>query len=413
MENILSFKPNKSKHPATPAQLEKEIKTAVQADLNEAVKAAVDSVNVEGTIQAAVETGKVLNKAFGGSKVIAAAADQAPVLPFAPYQADYYNTPYSTSLMEKSNALSAKIWNGREGYTQAQMRFPLDVVGERAEIIEKNKTFLDRSLTGEILHSILSLQPYTMVTDWTNRQRTIDTIKTIKRIEKRHGEDQVFDDVAREQIINTVLMPSNMYGVADQFNNYNYLSLRHLPVKAVVNELINADSVTVVENIINYIPKMRFLMANYQPHSGQRVKGERLLVSLNKQENKYCRNADQQYLDDVRNMAEFFNCAFPGSVVGDLIPELKYPTNSCTSYTKLRQASTELRDAAIGYMQETSTLSVLLQRIVDVAELTKEYFFCIMNENEAYFNYLNRIGMSYEQLVTESNARITDSEFPF
>lgn len=340
---------------------------------------------------------------------------QAPTLPFMPYDNEHWAEPFSASLMERSNGLAQKIWNGKEGYDAQRYYFP-GVSGdtEVAALIEKNKEYFDNLKVNTALRRLFAYNlAHADPNGYCDTLRVNDLIKKLKRLEKKHVLDDLIDDNARESIVNNILVPSHMYGIHDQYYHPS-LSLRYPSQKAVVNDLLSQQDMDTMESVISYIPRIRMLQATFRGSSGYPVKSERLLAKWMPEPNTYSSlDDDRQFLFDLANFANFFNCALPYTVATDLVANLKYPTASGQSLEKLRTASSALRDVAIGYIQEKKQLSDLLEAISSLVEALQQYFSSVATEVESCFNFISRIGMTFDKLVEESKQRIDGSGCPF
>ena len=340
--------------------------------------------------------------------------DQAPVVPFAPYETSVYEEPFSSSLLEKANELAVKIWGNQESYNAQQATYPIGKTEEEIRLIEKNKSYFNISTVTQNVHRLLTIglsQPDP--NSFYDQIKVSELIKKLKRLEKKYESDDLIDENVREQIINNILMPSNMYGVNDHFYNPS-AQFRYPPQKSVVNELLTAEDMQVIESVIYYVSRVRGLLATFHPPGSRAVKAKRLLKDWMPDTKRWSSlDDDKRFLSDLANFANFFSCALPYNVHADMIPALKYPTASSKHYEKLREASTALRNATLGYVQEQKQLSDLLQAVVDLSAVLRDYFTSLAIEVEACFNFISRIDVAFDKLVEESKARIDNSGYPF
>lgn len=348
-------------------------------------------------------------------KPLAASVDgQAPTIPFAPYANDEYSDPFAPVLLEKANALADKIWGSKESYDAQQFTYPVGKSEEESSLIEKNKTYFNHNTVMQALSRLLSINLIgSDPNSFYDHMKITELIKKLKKLEKKYESDDLIDGDKREQLIDSILMPTNMYGIFDQ--HYRQTVHFHYPVqKSVVNEILNQEDMRTIESVISYIPRVRSLLASFKPVNGYPVKGKRLLKDwMPDLKNFSSIHDDKRFLSDLSNLANFFNCALPYSVHNDLVPALKYPRSSNQNYDKLRKASADLRDTALGYIQERLPLSDLLQSVVDLAAALNAYFVAVAVEVEACFNFISRIGVRFDKLVEESKARIDNSGHPF
>ena len=176
--------------------------------------------------------------------------DQAPVVPFAPYETGVYEEPFSSSLLEKANELAVKIWGNQESYNIQQATYPIGKTEEEIRLIEKNKSYFNISTVTQNVHRLLTIglsQPDP--NSFYDQIKVSELIRKLKRLEKKYESDDLIDENVREQIINNILMPSNMYGVNDHFYNPS-AQFRYPPQKSVVIVLLTAEDMQVIESVI-------------------------------------------------------------------------------------------------------------------------------------------------------------------
>lgn len=346
---------------------------------------------------------------------------QTPILDHKPYANHNWGAGFSETLISRANELANKIWPTGTAYMEARHGMVRMPFGERNEVMEANRAYFDRYPLINELNRILGTDsgnngrpstdpgyPYAF------RQRAEEVITKLRRLEKKEGFD-VFDDATRERIIETVLVPTTSFGVNSQYHGYNFLDLRFPHQKAVVNEVLSKEEVGIIEMLINYIPRLRVLLANYDQHVGA-YSEEDLLKPLtgNREERRHWDlQEDRKVLNTVKKVLNFFDQSIPSQVAQDFLPELRYPRKSADRYVELQRASKHLREASLDYIQETAPLSKMLDKILELSEALLAYFAAMVEEIAAVFSYLDRVGIPYTQLVDESKARIRESEFPW
>lgn len=366
-------------------------------------------------------------QASDATPVVTTSEGQAPVLPFAPYShlADgpFEEPGFSPTLVEKSNELARKIWNNPQGYAfskRASYYFP-ENDAQRA-VHEVNKAHFDHYYVAEYLRRAFSIERnYSEAQSWNAYAKIKELVKKLKRLEKKHEWDDIINEDTRERLINTVLVPSHLYGASDgMLFGTMYFSMTHPVQKSVVNGLIVQDDVEIIEDIINFIPRVREIMRNFSA-SLTAFSTEDVLVKLSKdsvsqtdlQQMRGTLETHADVLKTLKILAQFFNSAIPLQVSGDLIPELQYPTKSTAAHGEMVKASTELRNAVLGYVSEGEPLSSLLQKILDLRSAMFDYFMAIVMEVTACFNFLNRMEIPFDKFVEESKERIDASLLPW
>lgn len=340
--------------------------------------------------------------------------EQAPSISFAPYSDQYHLNSFSNTLLEKANKLADKIWNGDEGYRTYHRSTIYANFDVEKEVIEKNKSYFDSAIVSTTLYRLFSIS-FNNANDnpHYNNIKITELIKKIRKLERRYISDDIVDEDVREQIINHILTPTHMGGSFGQ--SYTQpVQFRYPIQKSVVNGIMSSDDMCLLENIISYIPKVRSLLSKFRPASGYPIKSKRLLKKWMIEKNEYSSPDDnRQFLSDLLNFSNFFNCALPYEIYSDYVTAIKYPTLSSQRYENLITISNNLRDMSVGYIQEQKTLSDLLQSIIDLNDALLSYFVAIVKEIDECFNFINRIGITFDKLVEESEERINDSEYPF
>lgn len=169
--------------------------------------------------------------------------------------------------------------------------------------------------------------------------------------------------------------------------------------------------------IINYIPTIRIVLQGYKPWNDD-VTEESLLKPLfsSKAGGQFGHISAIEERDSLRRLRDvhaFFGRVMPSLLIEDHIPQVRYPSKASQTLTTLQMKSASLRDTAASYVQYQKPLSELLEKIIELAQALKDYFHAVVSEVDAYFEYLNRIEMTYEMLVKESSRRIQEGDVPW
>lgn len=342
--------------------------------------------------------------------------DQAPIIPFAPYQFDpEYEPPYSTSLMEKSNKLAASIWANKEAYDLMRPNHVSTLMNkELREVVEKNQTVFDRMSLDLAIRNTFDNFGFGYDTSYSGRQKINNLIKKLKRLERKFDSEEIMDYEKRERLIDMVLFPGFPSDVFNSSFGQQYVDFRWPPMKAVVNELLTAEEVNSMETVFNFIPRIRNVMKNYKPYADGYEK-ERLLQPFGKTssiDNRQ-RYFEKDLLQGIKYLHNFVSNSMPFRVMQDHVPALRHPVQSTMLYSDVQKASQQLREAVLGYVQEQNTLSDMMENILNLADSMRNYFLALVNEINDCFLYFNHIGLSFEKLVEESETRIEQSQVPF
>lgn len=354
---------------------------------------------------------------------LASAPDgQAPILEHKPYSQTTWGATFSDTLVARSNELANKVWPTGQAYIEARHGSVRMAYQDRTEVMDVNRAHFDRyPLANEVRRILATESSYVpgraMGVDYTYAfiQRAQEVLTKLRRLEKKEGINGVFDDAAREKIIETVLLPTTSFGVNSEYHGYNYLDLRFPQQKAVVNDVLSKDEVAVIEQLINYIPRLRVLLANYDQHVGAYSREDLMHPLTGLREPRTFNNLqeDRKVLNTIKKVLHFFDQAIPHNIVQDFLPELRYPRKSSERFIELQKASKDLREACLDYIQETSSLSKMLEEILDLSDALLAYFNAQIEELAVVFAYLDRVGITFPQFVDESEARIRDSEHPW
>jgi hypothetical protein len=347
--------------------------------------------------------------------LVTATKDQAPVIPFAPYVNNEYTEPYSPLLLEKANVLAGKIWGDQASYDAFTYTYARGDTKEAAVIIEKNKAFFDHGVLNAVVRNLFTIKvPGSTPNVYDDMYKADVLIKKLGRLEKKFELTELFSENAVEQIVENILMPAKMYGVYHDFGGYTS-SFRLQQQKAVINELLTMDEINLIDTIIAYVSKIRDLLSGFRiPGRSGRVDEKRLVTGWMPVPNSYVSTKDEmQLLNDISNFTDFFNCAFPYALCQDLLPTFKFPSLTAQRRATLETASANLRDGTVVYIRDQKSLTPLLRLIVELSDALQGYFTSLLSDLEAYFNFINRLGIRFEKLVSESRLRIDDTNNPF
>jgi hypothetical protein len=370
-----------------------------------------------------------MSKQIKNDKPIAVSdGDQAPVVSaeaFMPYGFDeHHETEYSKTLLEKSNLLAASIFNGKEGYEKFTRPWFGFNPSEASEVSVKNAAFFDRVNIDNALASSTGILPYDGAparTSFKANMRIGELQQKLRRLEKRYEAEEILNLEGRERIISTVLLPDSQFGVSD-YSGTQYVSLRYPVQRSVATGNLAEDDVEVLESVMNYLNTLRIIMQPYRPRSeadaGWTVEGllspvlpsiDPGAVSVFHTRPEFAR----KMVDKLKTLQSFFHLTIPYKVREDHIPSARYPTGASSAWMKLTVASGRLRAVSLGYIHDEKTLSELYEAIVEIHHKVMDYLFAQTTEIEVYFQYLNRIGMSFEELVKESAERIKEGDVPW
>lgn len=350
-------------------------------------------------------------------------ADQAPVVPaeFTPYSANAeYEPPFSSTLLAKSNELARGIFKDQQGYnsfTQPYYKYPLDVQAE-SSVEANNLKYFNGLLVDQAVHRIATIRVGLLQEQWAVGVKILETIKKVHRLEKLYDAYEILDDDARERIINTTLMPASQFGVQD----FHAISpgLRFPMQKSVVTEILSEDDIATIDSIVSWLPLVRQTLANHKSWTPGMTKAQLLTPALPpKSENAayafHTPEADAQLINKIKQLRHFFQYVIPHNTTVDLISPQRAPLLNPVheAFTKMTNASAKLRDVSAGFIREEKPLSELLQAIYDLSLAMRTWLSAECNEVNRYFNYLSRIGMTFDQLVEESAERIRESDVPW
>lgn len=375
----------------------------------------------------AATTAAVSNEKAPDPVVVAtAAADQAPVLPFAPYTnaMSKYDSAYSPTLLAKSDDLAKKIWATQDGYAASQVSTgyrhwaPNNIPADTTDNALKNQLRHNRWEVESAIATALSVfdgrHPYS--SNINNSHQVSLLIKKLKKLEKRYEREDLFDDEISERIVQSLLVPANQFtglGYPDAV----YVGLSYPPQRAVVNELLTVTEVQTIEQIVNYVSRLRHVMANFLENGPTRPATEKLLKPVLPAKDPKATYpstpAPRDLLRGVQDLHAFFQTALPWNIQKDHVPTITRARESDKSMEKMRTASYTLRDETLEYAKEEGSLSGLLQSILDMSAAVQQYYTDLNTEVSDCFSYLSRVDLSFETFVDESAQRIEELGCPW
>lgn len=344
-----------------------------------------------------------------------AAEGQAPVIPFAPYKNhDDYEADYSSTLIDKSNDLARKIWSSQEGYEASKVSVcPSSAIKKGNDAAAKNYALFSRRELDREVNRVFSIGVHSPDA-WGQRQKIVDLIKKLKRLERRYELEDLFGDDDHEMIVQNALLPTSQFGVCEVIGESRYANFHYPTRPALVNGQLTAEDIVSLEYALNFIPAVREILYGFKPWSDV-FSEEKLLEPLNSLPGRgvFGLKKDREFLLRLRDAKSFFERVFPTLLVHDLIPKLRYPSEEKLALTSLQAKSADLRDSATAFIQREKPLSALLEKILELSDALKNYFGAVISELSAYFGYLDHIGMPYETLVKESSQRIREGDVPW
>lgn len=352
-----------------------------------------------------------------------AGAEQAPVLPavFEPYISNpEYEEPYSPTLVQKSNDLARKIWGSQEAYFAAKGYTPLDEQDRSAATTVNSKVY-QRHHVDSLLYDMFRIPDVGFAGPAHSLVSYDELLKKLKKLEKQHDIYDILDEDGRQRIIDIILLPVSQFGLEKNYFNDERVSLQYPPQPSVVNGLLTDNDLLSIQEIVNFLPRVRRTLMSYKPYSNGYTVESLLqpIIEVGKSGFGYGTQPrlnpelDRSLLTQMQDLLQFFSRHIPHMVVQDHIPELRYPTRAHNQQMQLGLASKKLRDISADFLQEAATLSELLEAIVELSKHLASFFVTQSGEIELYFTYLNRIGVKFETMVTESKVRIGDGDVPW
>lgn len=316
---------------------------------------------------------------------------------FAPYVNNGYGVQYSSSLLEKANALANTIWKGQDGYNASLPNALLANTRVTDILVELNRifSFNNGNSTAFEYHEVNEL------------------IRKLKRLENKHDADELIDGDARDQIINNIFAPTHLYG-GSEFGGFAGVYLNPRQQMSVMTGILTADEITFIQQMVSYIGRIRFILADFKSADSQAVSKDLLLFDWSSAAKKYLRlEDDRRTLNYITNLATFFNIALPFDMRDTLLPGDWYTAEFYRNLDNLTKASTALRDTVVWYVREQKALSDLLEKINDINGALLAYFTTLVARVGSGFNMIDRLGLSFETFVKESEQLIVDSYSPF
>lgn len=360
-------------------------------------------------------------------------ADDGKFKPYGNYGLLARNDNKGSELTDKANEFACKLWKDAGSYQNVRALmsdYGFPVLNQ--EINQNNFTYFNSHYIQSNLYGMFSVSHILSSHPLMGLDGMTNLISKLKRLERKHSSEELIDDISREKIIDTILMPTNLYGVTDKYHGYDFIDMRYPRQKSVVNELITGEEMEVITSVLNYIPRLRVLLSNYDRHIGKMTK-DGLLEKLSwnsatyqptpfsRQANPYGNpqgrdlnlQEDKKILNTLRKMYDFLVQVIPFEMQRDLIPSFSSTRASDVRWKAMQKASRNLREAATAYIQEERTLSSLLSAILELSEAVLDYFNTLVDEVKDMFTFLNRIGASYEKIVEESEMLFQNSEVPW
>ncbi len=358
---------------------------------------------------------------------------------FAPY--DGYRSygqegRVSKTLLDQANKLARDTWGDVATYSRTRggiiSEFSttprrLQSFTELDEVRKVNAEYYDHWFVSGEIRTIFSPQsmgggsPH----DYQVQLDIDNLIRKLKRLERKHDNEDLISDDARERIIENILLPPNVYGISSNYHGYGHLDLSYPVQKAVVNELLTTDEMRLINNILHYIVRSRVILMNFDYHGGRLLEEDvlRPLIRKSKDIHGFVQHAmardwqeDKKMITALKKMSQFLITVVPDQVQRDFLTGkgvYEQPTKASLKYQELQKASGKMREAALEYIQETGKLSDLLSEIVEFAGALAEFFQQVNTDVKVFFDFLNSAGVAYPKLVEESEQLFRDSEIPW
>lgn len=344
---------------------------------------------------------------------------------FTPYRA-FLSSNSTDLLMDKANDLARTIWSDATAYVKANET--LNSIHTNQDYLKEgftaNRKFYEQGYVSTIISQALGLGSANgLGASYLYMDKVDDIVRKLKRLERKNSNEEIFDDNAREQIINYILLPTTT--VTGGYDRCASLNLAYPDQKIVVNEILTKDEVNSITNILNYLPRSRKLLANcFEPK--HRINKEDLTVKLAYPSRE---NSDNNYphfpvmaaaysdtgthsskLEAILSIHRFLSSAIPYDIIRDLAPGLgQSGSNMSVHSTNMHTASKAMREASLNYIREERGLGELLQKISEYASAVTAYFNYVNNEIRQLFDLLNRLDISYETLLNNSDDYIQNS----
>lgn len=346
---------------------------------------------------------------------------------FTPYRTHTFGDDNKPNLIvEKSNELARSIWADATAYAKANVA--LSSIDQNKDYLKEsfiaNRKFYDQGHLSMIISQSLGISGGgSFGATYLYGDKIEELIRKLKRLERKNNSEEIFDDNAREQIINYVLLPTNTAG--SWYDRYGSLNLSYPEQKVVINEILTKDEVNSISTILSYIPRVRKLLGKcFEPTN--RLNREQLGKNLShgRQDNTddgrpYFPAMSAGYsnpdshgdkLETMLAVHRFLNSVIPYDIIRDLSPNLSQSGNNMSMYSlDMHNASKAMREASLNYIREERGLGELLQKIVDYSAKLSLYFNYVNSELHLLFGLLNRLEISYETLLNDSDDYLINS----
>ena len=338
---------------------------------------------------------------------------------FTPYRAYNMINEKPNLIVEKSNELARTIWPDVAAYVKANES--LNNISTNKDYLKEtyisNRKFYDQSYTITMLTNTLSIGPMGgFGAGYLYPDKIEEVVRKLKRLERKNSNEEIFDDVVREQIINYILLPSASAGT--QYDRYGSLNLSYPEQKVVINEILTKEDVSTITAILNYIPQTRTLLMNCFD-SSYRINKKDMSVRLSSMPRGYTGDDSTQpttydrpisqsdKLVAMLSMHRFLSSSIPYDVMRDLAPALaENGTSMHLHTTNMYNASRNMREASLNYIRDERGLGELLQKISEYASSVIAYFSHVNNQLNQLFGLLNRLDISYETLLNDADEYI-------
>lgn len=346
---------------------------------------------------------------------VTAKEGETPVINFEPYVTHRYEeTVQSQQLIDKSNKLAASIWKDQAAYTvgkdyRSYLRTPHKTSPDT--IIAANNEYFDFNKIKNIVQGILCIEgvrvnepePY-YHTGISHTVRKL--ILKIASLEKKYGSDAVITESKRDNILKSIFF-RDIYNETQTMGWYNpsAVDLVYDKQPALVNEYLSLEDMQLLSNIINYVPRLRFLFGTKAKNTPadvidtvlQKIDFTKIYMSTTSVSDEAI-----ALMQKIERLPEFFYTVIPSQISSDFIKTNKNVFyGNGDRFETVRNTSTELRNVAIKYANDERTLADLLEAIVSLVESYSNYYQEIINNIHQYFDYLNRIEVSFKDMVDD------------
>lgn len=348
---------------------------------------------------------------------------KAPVIEFDPYasEKEYRGSSLSATLMAKSTELSRTIWRDKETYHLAQGIFPAAEEGSaEAKARDQNNEFwpgweISSEITRMFSTATQTANQVQSTFRYQAETKVLEVLEKLKKLERTETIEDLFHENVRVQITDALLPVS---GAETLSFNSGGLNLRWPTRPVVALGQLEESDIDLITRLLMYVPDIREIISvpTWRVYTDRDVTKEDLLKPLIPTNTWRNREFDKNFIKRLHQLQNFFHRAVPAQIARDHITSMysKVPAQYARDLQSLHRASTKLRNTLMKFIREEETLSELLQRIINLAHALSSYYGSIVNEIGGYFQYLNKIGMTFEQLVSESNhSRLAEEEAPW